>query len=213
MVTSWRARSAKKKPAAARPRTPIVALTASALKGEAERCLAAGMDDYMAKPVSIPVMGACLQRWMPHTASAHPLSAELGVSIQVANNQQVAQAESGLPQLAHPPTLEAGVLEELTGGDPGEARALLGEFLDSTRDDLVQLETMRREGDLQGLTRQAHKVKGAAKIVGAMELAEAAALLEVAGRSGDWANILPLSVDVTTAAERLRLDVAERYPG
>ena len=68
------------------PRTPIVALTASALKGEAERCLAAGMDDYMAKPVSIPTMGACLQRWLPHTASAQPVSAELGVSIQVANS-------------------------------------------------------------------------------------------------------------------------------
>jgi CheY-like chemotaxis protein len=194
-------------------RTPIVALTASALKGEAERCLAAGMDDYMAKPVSIPTMGACLQRWLPHTASAQPLSAEQGVSIQAANNQQVAMAEAGLPQLAHPATLEVGVLAELTGGDAAEASALLGEFLDSTRDDLTQLEAMRRDGDLQGLTRQAHKVKGAAKIVGAMELAEAAAQLEAAGRTGDWADILPLSVDVTTAAERLRLDVAERYPG
>ena len=195
-----------------KPRTPIVALTASALKGEAERCLAAGMDDYMAKPVSIPTMGACLQRWLPHTASAQPVSGELGISIQVANNQQVVMAEAGLPQLAHPPTLDALMLAELTGGDPAEARDLLGEFLDSTRDDLAQLEAMRRDGDLHGLTRQAHKVKGAAKIVGAMELADAAAMLETAGRSADWAHILPLAVDVATAAERLRLDVAERYP-
>ncbi|MGV8923786.1 MAG: ATP-binding protein [Thermomonas sp.] len=196
-----------------KPRTPIVALTASALKGEAERCLAAGMDDYMAKPVSIPTMGACLQRWLPHTASAQPVSAELGVSIQVANNQQVITAQAGLPQLAHPPTLDAVVLGELTGGNSSDARDLLAEFLDSTRDDLAQLEAMRRDGDLHGLTRQAHKVKGAAKIVGAMELADAATLLETAGRSGDWAHILPLAVDVATAAERLRLDVAERYPG
>ncbi len=195
-----------------RPRTPIVALTASALKGEAERCLGAGMDDYMAKPVSIPIMGACLQRWLPHTASLQPVSAELGVSIQVANNQQVVSTQSGLPQLAHPSTLDASVLAELTGGDPSEARDLLGEFLDSTRDDLVQLEAMRRDGDLQGLTRQAHKVKGAARIVGAVELADAAGMLETAGRSGDWAHVLPLAVDVGTAVERLRLDVAERYP-
>jgi two-component system sensor histidine kinase EvgS len=197
---------------AGKQRTPIVALTASALKGEAERCLAAGMDDYMAKPVSIPTMGACLQRWLPHTASAQPLSAEEGISIQTANNQQAALAEAGLPQLAPPPTLEITVLTDLTGGDIAEAGLLLDEFLDSTRDDLAQLETMRRAGDLQGLTRQAHKIKGAGKLVGAMALAEAATLLEVAGRSGDWANILPLSVDVTTAAEHLRLDVADRYP-
>ena len=196
-----------------KPRTPIVALTAAALKGEAERCLAAGMDDYMAKPVSIPTMGACLQRWLPHTAAAQPVSAELGVSIQTANNQQVALAEAGLSQLSQPPTLDIAVLAELTGSDTAEAHALLGDFLDSTREDLAQLEAMRRAGDLQGLTRQAHKIKGAAKIVGAMELAEAAAVLETAGRSGDWANVLSLAVDVTTATEHLRLDVAERCPG
>jgi two-component system sensor histidine kinase EvgS len=149
---------------------------------------------------------------LPHTASAQPLSAEEGISIQTANNQQAALAEAGLPQLAPPPTLEITVLTDLTGGDIAEAGLLLDEFLDSTRDDLAQLETMRRAGDLQGLTRQAHKIKGAGKLVGAMALAEAATLLEVAGRSGDWANILPLSVDVTTAAEHLRLDVADRYP-
>ena len=89
---------------------------------------------------------------------------------------------------------------------------LLGDFLESTREGLEELETMRREGELHGLTRQAHKIKGAAKIVGAMQLADAAALLEAAGRSGDWAHILPLAVDLTTAAERLQLDVTERYP-
>ena len=194
-----------------KPRTPIVALTASALKGEAERCLAAGMDDYMAKPVSIPIMGACLQRWLPHTGSPQPIGAELGVSIQVANNQQAITAESSLPPLLHPPTLDVSILGELTGDNSSDARDLLGDFLNSTGHDLVQLEAMRRDGDLQGLTRQAHKVKGAAKIVGAAELADAAGMLEAAGRSGDWTHILPLSVDVATAAERLRLDVEERY--
>ncbi len=193
--------------------TPIVALTASALKGEAERCLAAGMDDYLAKPVGIQALGACLQRWLPHTATAQPLSVEQGASIQTANNEQVVAAQAGLPQLAHPPTLETAVLDELTGGDPGEARVLLADFLASTSEDLAQLEALREGGDLQGLTRQAHKIKGAAKLVGALELGDAAALLEAAGRGGDWAAILPLAADVATAAERLRLDVAERYPG
>ena len=61
------ARSAKRKRANGRARTPIVALTASALKGEAERCLAAGMDDYLAKPVGIPSLVTMLGRWLPHT--------------------------------------------------------------------------------------------------------------------------------------------------
>ncbi|MEF9978994.1 MAG: ATP-binding protein [Stenotrophomonas sp.] len=194
------------------PHTPIVALTASALKGEAERCLAAGMDDYLAKPVGIATLGACLQRWLPHTAGI-AIGAEQGARIQSANNRQAVATEAGLPQLEDPPTLEASVLEDLTGGDAGEARALLEDFLGSTDEDLAVLEQLRVAGDLHGLTRQAHKVKGAARLVGALELAEAATALEGAGRSGDWASVLPLAVDVHTAAARLRLDVAQRYPG
>ena len=195
------------------PRIPIVALTASALKGEAERCLDAGMDDYMAKPVGVPTLVACLQRWLPHTAARQPLPAALVESIQAANNAQVVAMEAGLPQLAHPPTLDPTALTDLTGGDAAETRALLADFLASSGDDLAQLEQLRGSGDLAGMTRQAHKIKGAARLVGALELAEAAAALESAGRSGDWASVLPLSVDVATALERLRLDVAARWPG
>ena len=148
------------------PRTPIVALTASALKGEAERCLTAGMDDYMAKPVGIATLGACLQRWLPHTAASQPMAAAQGASIQAANNQRAIAAEAGLPQLLHPPALDATVLADLTGGDAAEIRALLVDFLDSTGDDLAQLEALRGSGDLHGMTRQAHKIKGAAKLVG-----------------------------------------------
>ena len=194
------------------PRVPIVALTASALKGEAERCLEAGMDDYMAKPVGVPTLGACLQRWLPHTAASQPVPVAQGASIQAANNAQMVAMEAGLPQLAHPATLDPAVLADLTGGDATEIRLLLADFLDSTGDDLAQLEHLRTAGDLSGMTRQAHKIKGAARLVGALELAEAAALLETAGRSGDWASVLPLSVDVATTAERLRLDVAARWP-
>jgi len=195
------------------PRTPIVALTASALKGEAERCLAAGMDDYMAKPVGIATLGACLQRWLPHTAASQPLPVAQGNSIQAANNQQAVAAAAGLPQLVQPPALDDSVLADLTGGDAAETRALLVDFLASTGDDLAQLEADRGAGDLQAMTRQAHKIKGAARLVGALELADAATLLETAGRSGDWASVLPLAVDVATAVARLRLHVAERWPG
>ncbi|QIL19405.1 ATP-binding protein [Thermomonas sp. HDW16] len=194
------------------PRTPIVALTASALKGEAERCFAAGMDDYMAKPVGIATLGACLQRWLPQTGSITPMPVAQGASIQAANNQRVVAAEAGLPQLVHPPALDGRVLFDLTGGDAADIRALLHDFLTSTNEDLDLLEALRSAGDLQGMTRQSHKIKGAARLVGALELADAAAALESAGRSGDWASVLPLAVDVTTAVERLRLDVAERYP-
>ncbi len=181
-----------------RVRTPIVALTASALKGEAERCLAAGMDDYMAKPVGIPALTAALQRWLPHTI---PAPADAAMPDAVA-----------LPQLAHPPALDPVTLDALTGGNVAVARELLDDFLASTVQDLTELDSAREAGDLPALTRQAHKVKGAARMVGALELAEAAGQLEASGRGEEWPAILPLAADLATAAERLRRYVDQHYP-
>jgi CheY-like chemotaxis protein/HPt (histidine-containing phosphotransfer) domain-containing protein len=181
-----------------RPRTPIVALTASALKGEAERCLAAGMDDYLAKPVGIPVLTATLQRWLPHIA-AGPAPVQNGTT-------------TALRQLEQPPALDVVALEALIGGDPTLARTVLDDFLGSTVQDLDELARARIAGDLVALTRQAHKIKGAARLVGAVELAETAGQLEAAGRAEEWPAVLPLAADLATAMERLRLYVAQRWP-
>ena len=153
------------------------------------------------------------RREVSETSSRSVATPGRSASIQAANNERALAGAAGLPQLVHPPALDPTVLADLTGGDAVETRALLDDFLASTGDDLAQLEHLRGNGDLAGLTRQAHKIKGAARLVGALELAESAALLETAGRSGDWAGVLPLAIDVATAVERLRLDVAERYPG
>jgi signal transduction histidine kinase/CheY-like chemotaxis protein/HPt (histidine-containing phosphotransfer) domain-containing protein len=182
--------------------TPIIALTAATLKGEVERCLDAGMDDYLAKPVAIPVLAATLQRWLPHVA---PPPAAADAPAQA--------AASGLPQLQRPPPFDDQVLQSLTAGDEAELRALLADYLASTREDLVVLDAARAAGDLPTLARQAHKLKGAARIVGALELGEASERLEAAARGGDWSGVPALAADVDTAGERLRLYVAGRWPG
>ena len=182
-----------------KPRTPVVALTAAALKGEAERCLAAGMDDYLAKPVSIPDLAACLRRWLPHTMPAE-------------GEAPVAMAVNALPQVSGAPqALDASVLEQLTGGDRGEMRAVLDDFLDSCGRDLVAMQRARESGDAVQLAREAHKIKGAARLVGAGELALAASELELAAKGNDWPQLLPLTADVQTAARRLALHVQQNY--
>ena len=55
-----------------RPRTPVVAMTASALPGDRDLCLAAGMDDFIAKPVSIGTLGATVRRWLGASPGAEP---------------------------------------------------------------------------------------------------------------------------------------------
>ncbi|MFY2763966.1 ATP-binding protein [Arenimonas sp. MALMAid1274] len=182
--------------ASGRKRTPVIALTAAALKGEAERSQAAGMDEFLAKPVSIPELVACLQRWMPHTV---PLAGDVRASVP-------------LPQLGgHPEPLDAAVLGVLTGGNPADTRALLDDFLDATEGDLAQLQQARSHGDLDQLARQAHKIKGAARLVGAHPLAEAAAALEAHAKTADWPQVLPLTTDLETALERLKRHITTHH--
>jgi HPt (histidine-containing phosphotransfer) domain-containing protein len=162
------------------------------------------MDDYLAKPVAIPVLTATLERWLPHI-----------VSQAAAPDRPAAMPGlvESLPQLHRPPPFDEQVLQSLTGGDDADLHALLDDYLASTREDLAGLEAARTGGDLPALTRQAHKLKGAARIVGALELADASERLESAARAGDWIAVLPLATDVATAGERLQLYMANRWPG
>jgi len=108
--------------------------------------------------------------------------------------------------------IDTAVLEDLTGGDVREVRALLDDFLASTTADLAALEHARAAGAFGDVTREAHKLKGAARLVGAGELGDAAERLEAAARTQDWAAVTPLATDVVTAAHRLALFVDVRWP-
>ena len=196
------------------PRTPIVALTASALKGEAERCLGAGMDDYLTKPVGIASLGVCLQRWLPHTVGGPP--APMPASVAPAAGADPAPQPSpptAAGAEANEAVLATGVLRELAGDRPDDIRALLEDYLRCTREDMEALERLREAGDVPGLVTQAHRLKGAARLVGAGELAAAAAALESALRSGARERLAALEEALHAAHWRLRDQVSRQYPG
>ncbi len=191
-----------------KPHTPIIALTAAVLKGEAERCLAAGMDDYLPKPASVPVLQACLQRWLPHTAT--PMTGLAPEFLRIGDaRRDAATTDAELPEL------DGTTLDTLTGEDADDARALMADFLASTAEDLAELDVARAAADDAGWIRQAHKIQGAARLVGAPALAAAASALEAAGQRNPAGNPSsvpdPLFTAVHDAARQLERFVAQRY--
>lgn len=170
------------------PRTPIIAITAAAMKGEAERCLEAGMDDFLTKPVSIPTLLERVQHWLPQVGAAGAASPSPARFV----------ADKDLL-----PVLDPGVLAEISGGSPDVERDVLADFASTTGDDLATLRKALAAADLVRVGREAHKIKGAARLVGALALSASAAVIEATARSGDLSGCTAGLPALDAAFERL----------
>jgi signal transduction histidine kinase/CheY-like chemotaxis protein len=161
-----------------RSRTPIIAITANVSKGEPEHCLALGMDGFLGKPLRIAQLSLTLRRWLPHVAfpaSNHPPAADSAEEFEVADDALFTPAAP----------IDATVLKEIAGDDQTLAHNLLNDFLAAARKDLAKLKTALAHADWPEAIRQSHRMKGAAALVGAVDMQQAAATAEAAGRRDD----------------------------
>ncbi len=176
---------------------PIIALTAHALDGDRDRCLAAGMNDYVAKPIDPDGLIRCLSRWI---RDSEPRPAQAPPSIVPAPTPPEAPAASVIDR--------AAALRRLNGNESLFHR-LLGDLI---RDYGAADDALRRavaDGDSTTAGRLAHQIKGVAGNLGATELSGAAERLESALKSAEAGEAVEAALEgFSEALDRVRAEAA-----
>jgi CheY-like chemotaxis protein/HPt (histidine-containing phosphotransfer) domain-containing protein len=177
-------------------RVPIVALTANALEGDREICIAAGMDDYLAKPFSRDQLLSTLSRWLPRADEAQP-GVSTGQFVQMAASRPAA-GEEPINRRA----LDA--IRALMGpGGDALAKRVMRTYLDDMPAGLARMKTAAEAGDAEELRRIAHSMKSSSANVGAERLSRLCKALETIGAKGTVEGTLPLLEEASGELERV----------
>jgi PAS domain S-box-containing protein len=203
------------------PRLPVVALTANALVGDADTCLASGMDDHLAKPYTRRLLCAVLERWLPadqvhYPQAAAEFAAELAAAAadSAVANTAVTRTTSfgglvgrGAPRSsAHDSILDAAALDSIREMDPDGSvlTEVFQMYLDELPDLVARLCTAQAAGQGRDMAAVAHALKSASYNIGAKSVAELCKRIEVLGKAGQQAGTEELVAAVLAMLERVQ---------
>jgi CheY-like chemotaxis protein len=178
-------------------RLPVIAMTAAAVEGERERCLAAGMDDFLTKPVDAAALALVLDQWVGTT------SAPAARTVRIVTEDQTPPAPAAPDPALDGLTLDR--LDELRDLDPGNTAYLdraIGNFVANTPETLQRIREALTAGDAATLKQVSHKLAGGALNLGVTPAGRTAQQIELVADTGTTAGAAEL---VDRLAEELEL--------
>lgn len=157
---------------------PIIAMTAHAMKGDRERCLAAGMDDYLSKPVEPKEVQAIVERW-GNSLKKDRLSSPATPAVSHTKSPSLNNAPFA------PDVFDMAALRARVEDDVELLSEMVDLYLSSSPPLMTEIESAVEARDSEKITRTAHTLKGVLKNMCATTCAEAASHLESIGQTGE----------------------------
>jgi CheY-like chemotaxis protein len=148
---------------------PIIALTAHALKGDKEKCLEAGMNDFISKPVNATELSRVLDSWV-----------NLQVGLKVKKQIEI-KPQDGIFDLQR--------FTEMSLGDVDFQRDLLMDYFEDLDQRINKLDELLDRRELEKIVKEIHTIKGSSFSLGAMRIGEEALGIELSGKNNDWESV------------------------
>jgi polar amino acid transport system substrate-binding protein len=180
-------------------------MTARAMASDREKCLRAGMDDYMSKPVTYEQLDTVLNKWLNGEAPA------AGQQEKIMEREVERQSLNFSPEMqnAQAAPVDLTMLREMLGEE--ETADILKLFVTSTEELMDKINQALAQRDAQALREAAHTLKGACSSIGANEMWRECIELEQAAKSADWTHIPEMYSELSQTFDQAKAFIHSKF--